>query len=92
MRIGLKMSEYKNENQVKIWVFYGKKVGKYKNFFRLNIFRVQFFYAYPGPVHFTLLTDTGMSRAKTIKMRPHPGASTVDICDYIKPEYVTNLM
>ena len=30
------MGEYKNENQVKFWVFYGKKVGKYKNFFRLK--------------------------------------------------------
>ena len=32
MRIGSKMSEYQNQNQVKFWVFYGKKVGKYNNF------------------------------------------------------------
>ena len=25
-------------------------------------------------------------RPQTVKMRPHPGATTVDICDYIKPE------
>ena len=32
------------------------------------------------------ITVTGISRKNTIKMRPHPGATTVDICDYIKPE------
>ena len=32
------------------------------------------------------ITGTGISRANTVKMRPHPGATTVDICDYIKPE------
>ena len=37
-------------------------------------------------------TDTGISRTNTVKMRPHHGAKTADICDYIKPEYVTNLM
>ena len=38
------------------------------------------------------ITGTGISRTNTVKMRPHPGATTADICDYIKPEYVTNLM
>ena len=32
------------------------------------------------------ITDTGISREKIIKMRLHPGATTIDICDYIKPE------
>ena len=32
------------------------------------------------------ITGTGISRTNTVKMRPHPGATTVDICDYIKPE------
>ena len=32
------------------------------------------------------ITGTGISRSNTVKMRPHPGATTVDICDYIKPE------
>ena len=32
------------------------------------------------------ITDTGISRTNTVKMRPHPEATTVDICDYIKPE------
>ena len=30
------------------------------------------------------ITGTGISR-KNIKMRPHPGATSIDICDYIKP-------
>ena len=37
-------------------------------------------------------SGTGISRTNTVKMRPHPSATTVDICDYIKPEYVTNPM
>ena len=32
------------------------------------------------------ITGTGISRTNTVKMRPHPGATAVDICDYIKPE------
>ena len=32
------------------------------------------------------ITGTGISRSNTVKMRPHPGATTVDICDYIKSE------
>ena len=32
------------------------------------------------------ITGTGISRANTVKMRPHPGARTVGICDYMKPE------
>ena len=32
------------------------------------------------------ITDNGISRTNTIQMRPHPGATTVDIYDYIKPE------
>ena len=32
------------------------------------------------------ITGTEISRSNTVKMRPHPGATTVDICDYIKPE------
>ena len=31
------------------------------------------------------ITGTGISRKNIIKMRPHPGATSIDICDYIKP-------
>ena len=34
------------------------------------------------------ITGTGMSRSNTVKMRPHSGATTVDICDYIKPDVI----
>ena len=30
------------------------------------------------------ITCTGISRANTVEMRPHPGATTVDICNDIK--------
>ena len=33
-----------------------------------------------------IITCTEISRTNTVKMRPHPGATTVDICDCIKPE------
>ena len=33
------------------------------------------------------VTGTGISRENTIKMRPPPGATTIDICDYMKPEF-----
>ena len=32
------------------------------------------------------ISGTGISRSNTVKIRPHPGTTTVDICDYIKPE------
>ena len=32
------------------------------------------------------ITGSGISRDHTVKIRPHPGASTVDMIDYIKPE------
>ena len=32
------------------------------------------------------ITGTGISRTNTVKMRTHPGATTVDICDYFKSE------
>ena len=32
------------------------------------------------------MTDTGISRENVVKKRPHPGATTIDICNYIKPE------
>ena len=32
------------------------------------------------------ITGTRISRENIIKMRPHPGATTIDICDYIKLE------
>ena len=32
------------------------------------------------------ITGTGIPRSNTFKMRPHPGATTVDKCDFIKPE------
>ena len=32
------------------------------------------------------ITDRGISRENIIRMRSHPGATTIDICDYIKPE------
>ena len=34
----------------------------------------------------TNITGSGISRNHTIKIRPHPGATTVDMIDYIKPE------
>ena len=34
------------------------------------------------------MTGTEISRSNTVKMRPHPGAATVDICDYIKPDVI----
>ena len=32
------------------------------------------------------ITGTGISRENIIKMRPHPVATTIDICDYVKLE------
>ena len=32
------------------------------------------------------ITGTGISRDHTVKIRLHPGATSIDICDYIKPE------
>ena len=32
------------------------------------------------------IAGTGISRENIIKMRPHPGATIIDICNYIKPE------
>ena len=32
------------------------------------------------------ITGTRISRTNTVKLRPHPGETTADICDYIKPE------
>ena len=32
------------------------------------------------------ITGTGISRDHTVKIRPHPGATDIDMCDYIKPE------
>ena len=64
------MGKYKNENWVKngkkwvnirikirlnFGVFYGGKVGKYKNFFRLEFSRPIFSYACPRSVQCTLL-------------------------------------
>ena len=34
----------------------------------------------------TNITGSGISRNHAIKIRPHPGATTVDMIDYIKPE------
>ena len=31
------------------------------------------------------ITGTGISRDLAIKIRPHPGATSIDMCDYIKP-------
>ena len=45
-----------------------------------------------GDLMIKSITGTGISKSNTVNMRPHPGATTVDICDYIKPEYVTNPM
>ena len=55
MKIGFKKSEYKNENQAKFWVFYGKKVREYKNFLGQNFFYAQFSYACPSWLHYKLL-------------------------------------
>ena len=38
------------------------------------------------------ITGIGISRSNTVKMGPRPGAAIVDLCDYIKPEYVINPM
>ena len=32
------------------------------------------------------ITGTGISRDHTVKIRPHSGATDIDMCDYIKPE------
>ena len=32
------------------------------------------------------ITGTGISRDHTVKIRPHPVATNIDMCDYIKPE------
>ena len=32
------------------------------------------------------ITGSGISMDHTVKIRPHPGATTVDMIDYIKPE------
>ena len=32
------------------------------------------------------ITGTGISSKNIIKMRPYPGATTIDICDYVKTE------
>ena len=32
------------------------------------------------------ITGAGISRDHTVKIRPHPGTTNIDICDYIKPE------
>ena len=32
------------------------------------------------------ITGAGISRDHTVKIRPHPGATSIDMCDYIKPE------
>ena len=32
------------------------------------------------------ITGTGISRDHTVKIRPHPGATSIYMCDYIKPE------
>ena len=33
-----------------------------------------------------IIAGTGISRDHTVKIRPHPGATNIDMCDYIKPE------
>ena len=30
------------------------------------------------------ITGTGISRDHTVKIKPHPGATSIDMCDYIK--------
>ena len=32
------------------------------------------------------ITATGILRDHTVKIRSHPGATSIDMCDYIKPE------
>ena len=32
------------------------------------------------------ITGSGLSKDRTVKIRPHPGATTVDMIDYIKQE------
>ena len=36
------------------------------------------------------ITGSGIFRNHAVKIRLHPGATTADTIDYIKPEYVTN--
>ena len=38
------------------------------------------------------ITGTGISKDHTVKIRPHPGATGTDMCDYVKPDYVTSPM
>ena len=39
-----------------------------------------------GDFRFKNITGTGISRDHTVKIRPHPGATSIYMCDYIKPE------
>ena len=32
------------------------------------------------------ITGSGLSKDHTVKIRPHPGVTTIDMIDYIKPE------
>ena len=38
------------------------------------------------------ITGTGISRENVIKMRPHPGATTIDIWIILNQNFVKNLM
>ena len=33
-----------------------------------------------------IITGSGLAKDHRVKVRPHPGATTVDMIDYIKPE------
>ena len=43
-------------------------------------------YLYCGNSILKNITGSGLSKDHTVKIRPHPGATTVDMIDYIKPE------
>ena len=43
-------------------------------------------YLYCRRLHVKNITGSGLSKDHTVKIRPHPGATTVDMIDYIKPE------
>ena len=36
------------------------------------------------------ITGLRLSKDHTVKIRPHPEVTIIDMIDYIKPEYVTN--
>ena len=43
-------------------------------------------YLYCRRLHVKKITGSGLTKDQTVKIKPHPGATTIDMIDYIKPE------